>query len=185
MRRKNRPGRTAPSSISIHAPHAGCDWRDCFCPGRRKYFNPRTPCGVRLAHLGEQSVLNKISIHAPHAGCDGRRLTVSFFEWYFNPRTPCGVRRAQQRAKNQSDHISIHAPHAGCDYFILTIAPSAFTFQSTHPMRGATRFLLARACSSRYFNPRTPCGVRLNDRQRENIDVLISIHAPHAGCDLL
>ena len=33
------------------------------------YFNPRTPCGVRLPPLER-----------------GRRL------WNFNPRTPCGVR---------------------------------------------------------------------------------------------
>ena len=58
--------------ISIHAPHAGCDagktmreiivslfqsthpmrgatWRRHSRPHRQRHFNPRTPCGVRLA----------------------------------------------------------------------------------------------------------------------------------------
>ena len=34
-----------------------------------------------------------------------------------------------------------------------------------------------------YFNPRTPCGVRLReDNKMKNVNI-ISIHAPHAGCD--
>ncbi len=33
-------------------------------------------------------------------------------------------------------------------------------FQSTHPLRGATRPRCAAAGHSRHFNPRTPCGVR-------------------------
>ena len=56
-------------SISIHAPHAGCD---ISREGRR----------FRLS----------ISIHAPHAGCD-RRYPLSVRSiLHFNPRTPCGVR---------------------------------------------------------------------------------------------
>lgn len=34
--------------LSIHAPRAGCDERVVKCRFRpRRYFNPRTPCGVR------------------------------------------------------------------------------------------------------------------------------------------
>ncbi len=40
---------TAPTGISIHAPLAGCDAvADVINPRKRKNFNPRTPCGVRL-----------------------------------------------------------------------------------------------------------------------------------------
>jgi len=101
-------------------------------------------------------------------------------------------------------------------------------FQSTHPMRGATRCGRQRAASNTHFNPRTPCGVRLLQhllrslkvwdfnprtpcgvrrkmkrgfggkldfnprtpcgvRPLNNFSVIncivISIHAPHAGCD--
>jgi len=79
--------------------------------------------------------------------------------------------------------ISIHAPHAGCDV-------------STNLINNL----------SGYFNPRTPCGVRHIDiifgiilmpfqsthpmRGATNLKdlpyfvVYISIHAPHAGCDV-
>ena len=102
------------------------------------HFNPRTPCGVRrvdtifehLARIFQSTHPMRgatqpsphschhafISIHAPHAGCDplwgmptGRRSN-------FNPRTPCGVRPAAVMARSRT-----------------------FSFQSTHPMRGATR----------------------------------------------
>ena len=36
----------------------------------------------------------------------------------------------------------------------------AVLFQSTHPVWGATSILPDWASPSRYFNPRTPCGVR-------------------------
>ena len=122
--------------ISIHAPHAGCDYNDKMLTASIQNFNPRTPCGVRR---GKTAMFCKV----PH----------------FNPRTPCGVRRAQLFAKHlrfafQSTHpmrgatwqsaefslrrfISIHAPHAGCDF------------------GGCLCRLVYRN-----FNPRTPCGVR-------------------------
>ena len=147
--------------ISIHAPRAGCDgkkpwiWSNCI------YFNPRTPCGVRpkwciwscrtLTFQSTHPVRGatgkplkpdmhsfRISIHAPRAGCDpgscgpvGRGVPISIHApragcdvaaaWargrptYFNPRTPCGVRLL---AASAMDKIS--------------------SFQSTHPVRGAT-----------------------------------------------
>ena len=55
-------------------------------------------------------------------------------------------------------------------------------FQSTLPVRGATRGGLFLLCGRRHFNPRSPCGerpanlvLRVPDR--------ISIHAPRAGSD--
>ena len=124
-------------------------------------FNPRTPCGVRLKRrkarafrLSFQSThpmrgatgcsptpkqkkevfqsthpmrgatvltytkakKGGISIHAPHAGCD----------------CPDGH-------VVKSKAISIHAPHAGCDLGIWKVLSLLVLFQSTHPMRGATR----------------------------------------------
>ena len=124
-------------TISIHAPHAGCDdVRPVEVP-KYKNFNPRTPCGVR--HLRKQlgSLPGDISIHAPHAGCD-----------------------ADVNQRSRSREISIHAPHAGCDSISRALLFGAIhfnprtpcgvrrrtlrwpvcsrVFQSTHPMRGAT-----------------------------------------------
>ena len=126
-----------------------------------------TPCRFQSTHpmRGATRVVNRgnreqiISIHAPHAGCDGTTGTPAVRVTDFNPRTPCGVRR-------------------GTPFFLRRREK----FQSTHPMRGATkkffstsrnarisihaphagcdrakRHLRARLC---HFNPRTPCGVR-------------------------
>ena len=126
-------------SISIHAPHAGSD---CFgltaipthgnfnprppCGERHRggivkdypaYFNPRPPCGERRLGLAMPCNPLSISIHAPHAGSD-------FCEYTTFP-TP---------------KISIHAPHAGSDgSTIKVIEGNKNEFQSTPPMRGATR----------------------------------------------
>ena len=81
-------------SISIHAPHAGCDQQYQQLPALCRFdFNPRTPCGARPA---ENAHLLKRYTH-------------------FNPRTPCGVRRHPLRWIPCVQPISIHAPHAGCD----------------------------------------------------------------------
>ena len=104
-----------PVSISIHAPLAGCDaprWK----PGTEpRYFNPRTPCGVRLFSV----VHNAVSV-------------------YFNPRTPCGVRRlwwppACKPCRFQSTH-----PLRGATRYPAGFDPERSIFQSTHPLRGAT-----------------------------------------------
>ena len=127
---------------------------------RCRSFNPRTPRGVRpgiqhfsaasrdvsihaplagcdLLPLPKNSRL-RVSIHAPLAGCDGMPRDCSGDPHRFNPRTPRGVR-----------------PRVVRDY------RSAWSFQSTHPSRGATRY-------DRYGQARRR----------------VSIHAPLAGCDL-
>ena len=156
--------------ISIHAPHAGCDLIDPIkwsiicdfnprtpCGVRRAQncnslyshnFNPRTPCGVRRTHCrtvrtvmpfqsthpmrGATFVYNAlgtidyISIHAPHAGCDCFYIS-------------CRYHIA----------ISIHAPHAGCDNIRGVFFRTPEAFQSTHPMRGATLYLVSNRGSHR------------------------------------
>ena len=148
--------------ISIHAPRAGCDHN------RRRgrifisYFNPRTPCGVRL----RAAYLNYL-LHDN-----------------FNPRTPCGVRHigpcTHQKARSfQSTHpvrgatmrsgavraactISIHAPRAGCDHAGISLS-GGFS----------------------YFNPRTPCGVRLQAHIRMKIRAIFQSTHPVRGATCL
>ena len=124
--------------ISIPAAHAGCDCSPRFNGAREFHFNPRSPCGLRLAqechrleHLNfnprspcglrlscimKCSALGLISIPAAHAGCDGLygRWGV-YFMYYFNPRSPCGLR--------------LYVPYYGSDVGL---------FQSPQPMRAAT-----------------------------------------------
>ena len=122
-------------------------------------FNPRTPCGVRPVYLDFGLEDINISIHAPLAGCDGAKMDGGSNGEYFNPRTPCGVRQRRPPARSKSG-----------------------SFQSTHPLRGAT---LHRAASRRadgisIHAPLAGCdsGVGFDE-----VGPLISIHAPLAGCD--
>ena len=168
--------------ISIHAPLTGSDVFlppffppfDYFNPrspyGERParfswltsllYFNPRSPYGERhgaacfLAHVDLfQSTLPlrgatipdvrrgpgfEISIHAPLTGSDLRRMLVFAPVTNFNPRSPYGER-----------HIAHH--------FCLR----RIGFQSTLPLRGATRRLRPTECGIANFNPRSPYGERL------------------------
>ena len=100
-------------------------------------FNPRTPCGVRP-----------------------RRRACAHTCANFNPRTPCGVRRTYI-APSLLLEISIHAPLAGCDGAFIKNHALIDKFQSTHPLRGATPTGYSCCICLSYFNPRTPCGVRL------------------------
>ena len=124
--------------ISIHAPHAGSD-QSCRCsPVPSDQFQSTLPMrGATLEFKGYpdpslfQSTLPmrgatfcsgfnlqffEISIHAPHAGSDG----------CFDVRAAPVV-------------ISIHAPHAGSDAKMCKDKDELYQFQSTLPMRGATR----------------------------------------------
>ena len=109
------PQRTAAMEISIHAPHAGCDrWSTSAAPQATSFQSTHPMRGATCLSDKGHTLLD-ISIHAPHAGCDFPIAFMRGSNANFNPRTPCGVRRTQggQAWKGSS-------------------------FQSTHPMRGAT-----------------------------------------------
>ena len=57
--------------------------------------------------------------------------------------------------------ISIHAPREGCDIILPLLFLAVVIFQSTHPVRGATRPV----------------------NQLAPVQGGISIHAPREGCD--
>ena len=125
-----------------------------------------------------------ISIHAPLTGSDGRFQSFPLaFDPNFNPRSPYGERQMQNMF---TDDIN--------------------EFQSTLPLRGATRYSRPGRGSPPYFNPRSPYGERRITREiwatscifqstlplrgatqpPENTDTAaqISIHAPLTGSDL-
>ncbi len=126
---------------------------------------------------------------------------------YFNPRTPCGVRHFDRSYLLRFAAISIHAPLAGCDAIPRGARNCKKRFQSTHPLRGATRLINSKDLRAKNFNPRTPCGVRRWHSKRDFYYLEfqsthplrgatptssnpariadISIHAPLAGCDFV
>ena len=127
----------------------------------QKYFNPRAPCGAR--HLKQSEIAAILN---------------------FNPRAPCGARRAMFFGRW-----------------------SSLRFQSTRPMRGATGQAHPLHPLRLHFNPRAPCGARLWCDTFYSVFLIfqstrpmrgathpnwikggvsgISIHAPHAGRDLI
>ena len=180
---------------------------------------------TRAAQQG--SGKKQISIHAPLAGCDLFPFTLLFVPGNFNPRTPCGVRRGKtqmglEAVAFQSTHplrgatfafcsflyclgISIHAPLAGCDIIAPYVSAYGDDISIHAPLAGCDDPLQRYVLFVSYFNPRTPCGVRLNVKQTHKCfdrfqsthplrgatlrtatsisRIGISIHAPLAGCD--
>ena len=101
-----------------------------------------------------------ISIHAPREGCD-----------------------EDVPARWREQVISIHAPREGCDLHGDAGAEQPNPFQSTHPVRGATR-----ACRPPYwifweFQSTHPVRGATVSVRFLGRDKLISIHAPREGCD--
>ena len=170
-----------------------------------EHFNPRPPCGGRLAGLAGSHKDREISIHAPRAGGDMRRWKMPPRPEHFNPRPPCGGRHGMLEKSADLYGISIHAPRAGGDdkdgSYRLTVlisihAPRAggdlscgFDEQeaqiSIHaPRAGGDLIILGCRQIIFYFNPRPPCGGRQHCRKVFSFIAGISIHAPRAGGDV-
>ena len=103
--------------ISIHAPRAGSD---------SSFLLPKR------AHL-------PISIHAPRAGSDSSFLLPKRAHLPISIHAPRAGSDACIWSNNIGRNISIHAPRAGSDCMRCQITPNYTTFQSTLPVRGATR----------------------------------------------
>ena len=101
--------------VSIHAPHAGRDTRCHVETARVKSFNPRAPCGAR------QNLKKGIDIIAG-----------------FNPRAPCGARHTFLKNSNHNHGFNPRAP-CGARLCTRILSIRSVWFQSTRPMRGATR----------------------------------------------
>ena len=107
-------------------------------------------------------VHDRISIHAPLAGCDFQVCSFTATDINFNPRTPCGVRRLS-----------------------MTDAAPPRTFQSTHPLRGATWVPIIGGCVNIISIHAPLAGCDLSSLLLSCGPLLISIHAPLAGCDIV
>ena len=126
------------AQISIHAPLAGCDRFHRKRKCARLYFNPRTPCGVRLWAMPPTFRILVFQSTHPLRGATLSSPSPALPATHFNPRTPCGVRpREVADLLPGFIEISIHAPLAGCDVVVLLLLS-----------------LIG------HFNARTPCGVR-------------------------
>ena len=148
-----------------------------------KRFNPRAPCGARLQSDNNYQLRcvfqstrpmrgatasfefvndsGSVSIHAPHAGRDPSSPMSRRIRHSFNPRAPCGARPIAESGKNPKKGFQSTRPMRGATIDVVHDYQD-YEFQSTRPMRGATR----------------PCCCPPPRRG-------VSIHAPHAGRDLI
>ena len=101
----------------------------------------------------------------------------------FNPRAPYGARLHRTSLHFLLCGISIHAPHAGRDCLMRSTLRAWLLFQSTRPIRGATRTAEGARHLLPNFNPRAPYGARLFITGSSIQCEMISIHAPHTGRD--
>ncbi len=125
-----------------------------------KNFNPRPPCGERPCQHKRRAAASLFQSTPP---CGERQILLAWVQLFynFNPRPPCGERPLIHLDVLLSTQISIHAPHAGSDWKLSIRKCMVTQFQSTPPMRGATTNLIKMDRQIVYFNPRPPCGERL------------------------
>ena len=123
----------ARAGVSIHAPREGRDTNSFFGVRVTTPFQSTRP--VKGATLAESHAAHGfgVSIHAPREGRDllGRRRDGG-----------CGV--------------SIHAPREGRDLSAEETRAYRVKFQSTRPVKGATRRRRPAPPAARCFNPRAP-----------------------------
>ena len=79
--------------------------------------------------------------------------------------------------------VSIHAPWEGCDTLIFKDLQNEYTFQFTHPGKGATPLTEADVVLDdvSIHAPWEGCDGRISKRQALPV---VSIHAPWEGCDI-
>ena len=124
--------------ISIHGPRVGADPTKTGRRWRQRNFNPRPPCG-------------------------GRRRSGQYqiFRRDFNPRPPCGGRHGLGHMVTHPAGFQSTAPVWG-----PTMTTGSDTgsreFQSTAPVWGPTLQPAPSGADRQHFNPRPPCGGRLD-----------------------
>ena len=151
-----------PAEISIHTPLAGSDLLHAPCPAHRKYFNPHSPCGERRR------------TSSASASCSD-----------FNPHSPCGERPDRLSALEATVAISIHTPLAGSDFTSMRLLGNRKNDFNPHSPCGERLRFSTKTIGRNYFNPHSPCGERPGDCAEQFIELVISIHTPLAGSDLL
>ena len=157
-------GRAGIGNISIHAPLAGCDHLALQGQIRDpRYFNPRTPCGVRqLGVPVERLKYGGFQSTHPLRGATSKTLSISSSIRHFNPRTPCGVRRLPAMTVTASSLYFNPRTPCGVRLHIAFLVLVPVTFQSTHPLRGATakmHKIFCAFCDNRQFYRVSPSGV--------------------------
>ena len=146
------------SSISIHAPLAGCDFCGIEILSSRLQFQSTHPLrGATAAnYLDDETILFQ-STH-PLRGATRSKSGYMILTKFQSTHPLRGATDARWRGRGQRQ-ISIHAPLAGCDRVRRRRANRNDDFNPRTPC-GVRPGTGGGSQCRRDFNPRTPCGVR-------------------------
>ncbi len=136
-------------AISIHAPRERCDERQTLRKAGYLYFNPRTPREVRQIHYCHSVKTKSFQSTHPARGATPEFPRRRFPRSNFNPRTPREVRLARLRPFRRSAHFNPRTPREVRQVRSSVVSVSV-QFQSTHPARGATLYIVHMESHSAY-----------------------------------
>ena len=167
--------------ISIHAPHTGRDLFGMLPILIIRNFNPRAPYGARPR---KQRLINAFTNFNPRApyGARPQELFGICLQTNFNPRAPYGARLDPKYIKDMYHAISIHAPHTGRDFGEDISGIIGFNFNPRAPY-GARRAIPPMIAQSRPFQSTRPIRGATRRKNIKRRGPQISIHAPHTGRD--
>ena len=172
---------TLQTPISIHALRKESDPGTLRLTKRSKNFNPHSPCGERRHQHLQRARTQDFN---PHSPCGERPppWPSRHAPYDFNPHSPCGERRGLQDAFGFVHGISIHTPLAGSDLVSSLPSFELVQFQSTLPLRGATKNS-SPPLTLTLFQSTLPLRGATYRLGRVPYPPRISIHTPLAGSD--
>ena len=152
----------AKGRISIHAPLTGSDGSSSFRrrPGPISIHAPLTGSDAFTASwvFSQLAFQSTLPLRGATGGSSGPGRNCP----YFNPRSPYGERRSSFGLRTRRSYFNPRSPYG--ERPSTTPPNGSFSkFQSTLPLRGATRRKDCRCCTPQYFNPRSPYGERPPD----------------------
>ena len=98
----------------------------------------------------------EISIHAPRAGRDIDTRLSLLSKYDFNPRAPCGARLMRFSMSAIFSEFQSTRPVRGATKTLTSFECSTSKFQSTRPVRGATGFFVPLLAFSARFQSTRP-----------------------------
>ena len=135
-------GQSLLASISIHAPREGGDGQIPLQTQHEIQFQSTPPVRGATTHHGLIHCVRRISIHAPREGGDDRVPVLPHIGPVISIHAPReGGDAGFPVRSRQTPDISIHAPREGGDIINTSRGIRAGIFQSTPPVRGATRLV--------------------------------------------
>ena len=179
------------------------------CTAAQSDFNPPAPCGAGLRKQFAKHRLSFISIHPPRAGRDVPETDYMAVLANFNPPAPCGAGRLAGsrnrvlyprfqstrpvRGGTSIKHIVIRLDNvfqstrpvrggtSDCRQCLLNL----FGFQSTRPVRGGTADGDDRQAKRTTFQSTRPVRGGTEKEKFDFVFIVISIHPPRAGRDVV